>query len=73
MEFEFDVAIVGAGMIGSSCAKYVSQDVENCLLVGPKFHQEGIYGAWHDEGRITRKLDKNPIWRHLGNQLELIN
>ena len=66
MENVFDVAIVGAGMIGSSCAKYISEDVAKCLLVGPKFCQEGIYGAWHDEGRITRKLDKNPIWRKLG-------
>jgi flavin-dependent dehydrogenase len=65
-EIVYDVAIIGGGMIGSSAAKYVAQDVENSILIGPKFEQDGVYGAWHDEGRITKKLYESPIWRELG-------
>ena len=62
----YDVAIVGAGMIGSSAAKYVSEDSIKTILIGPSEPQSGIHGAWFDEGRITRKLDKNQVWRNLG-------
>ena len=62
----YDVAIIGAGMIGSSAAKYMSEDSVKTILIGPSEPQSGIHGAWFDEGRITRKLDKNHVWRNLG-------
>ena len=64
----YDVAIIGAGMIGSSAAKYMSEDSYSVktILIGPSEPQSGIHGAWFDEGRITRKLDKNHVWRNLG-------
>ena len=64
----YDVAIIGAGMIGSSAAKYMSEDSYSVktILIGPSEPQSGIHGAWFDEGRITRKLDKNQVWRNLG-------
>ena len=64
----YDVAIIGAGMIGSSAAKYMSEDTYSVktILIGPSEPQSGIHGAWFDEGRITRKLDKNHVWRNLG-------
>ena len=33
MDFVFDLAIVGAGMFGSSCARWASEDVESSVLV----------------------------------------
>ena len=65
-EIVYDVAIIGAGMIGSSAAKYVAEDGVKCILIGPKEPNNGIHAAWFDEGRITRKLDKSIIWRDLG-------
>ena len=62
----FDVAVIGAGLIGSAVAKYVSLETKNSVLIGPDRPQNGIYGAWFDEGRITRKLDRKPHWRNLG-------
>merc|ERR1712079_814848 len=64
----YDVAIIGAGMIGSSAVKYMSEDSYSVktILIGPSEPQSGIHGAWFDEGRITRKLDKNHVWRNLG-------
>ncbi len=65
---EFNIAIIGAGLVGSSCAKYIAESVEKFLLVGPKFHQDGIFGAWLDEGRIVQRVNKDPVKRNLGRK-----
>eukprot|EP00117_Sycon_ciliatum_P047984 scpid91060/ scgid3872/ len=61
----YDYAIVGAGLIGSACAKYVSQslsDEKSVCLIGPDppsaaERQAGstriAFGADDDEGRIV--------------------
>ena len=70
MEFtsiNYDVAVIGAGLIGSAIAKYASEDVKTSILIGPNEPQDGIYSAWFDEGRIVEKLDQhNANWIHLG-------
>ena len=66
MEACYDVAVIGAGMIGSAAAKYASEDVKATILIGADQPQDGVYGAWFDEGRITRTLDRNPHWKVLG-------
>ena len=69
----YDVAVIGAGMIGSSSAKYVAMESGiKCILIGPNEPQMGIHAAWFDEGRITRKLDKSLIWRDLGTTLTVL-
>ncbi len=73
MDSLFDYAVIGAGMMGSSCAKYITQDGARCLLVGPKSSQDGIYGAWMDEGRIVERVEKEPIERNLGNKISFID
>ena len=51
----FDFIIVGAGMIGSSTAKYVSKLCQGKVgIVGVEEGDKNIFGAWHDEARITR-------------------
>ena len=68
----YDLAIVGAGMFGSSCARWASEDVRSSILIGPseigKASSE-IFGAWFDEGRITEMADSTTVWRILGNLL----
>ena len=68
----YDLAIVGAGMFGSSCARWASEDVRSSILIGPseigKASSE-IFGAWFDEGRITEMADSTTVWRILGNML----
>ena len=62
----YGVAVVGAGMIGSSTARWCSELAPEggVVLVG---EGEGgtCQGAWYDEGRITRTFYKNPNWRQL--------
>ena len=42
---EYDVAIIGAGMIGSAAAKYASEDVKTSILIGPDQPQDGIHSG----------------------------
>merc|ERR1712142_1158272 len=64
------------GIIGSSAAKWIAEickgSTEKVALVGevePNNKEEGeIFGAWFDEGRITRVLDRNDSWRLLAEK-----
>merc|ERR1712038_78822 len=68
------LAVVGAGMIGSSAARWAAaQLISNAgrlqqpergqiALVGPG---EEAWGAWADDGRTTRVLEPSKSWRLL--------
>merc|ERR1712032_91288 len=70
----YSVAVIGAGMIGSSAARWVAaQQISNAgrlqkgeeskiVLVGPG---EEAWGAWSDDGRTTRVLEPSKSWRLL--------
>lgn len=66
-ETVYDLCIIGAGMFGSSAARYASADITlKVCLIGPneptpeEFHTREIFGAHYDEARITRVLDDVP-------------
>ena len=60
----FTTTVVGAGMIGSSAAKWAAElSPGGVALVGGG--EEGLFRAWSDEGRITRVFDLNPNWREM--------
>lgn len=63
----YEVAVIGAGLIGSAAAKYASEDVNRSILIGPDRPFNGVHAAWFDEGRITRKIARRYNWRVLGN------
>jgi hypothetical protein len=65
----YDVAVIGAGLFGSSCAKWASEDTEAAVLIGPSEEAKvrlNMFGAWFDEGRITEMADSTHNWRILG-------
>ena len=62
----YSVAVVGAGMIGSSAAAHASLLCPSVVLVGGG--EDGLPGAWADQGRITRVFDSRPAWRELATQ-----
>jgi sarcosine oxidase len=69
----FDYAVVGAGLIGSAAAKYISRINPNTVLVGPdepenKKSHDGIFGSHYDEGRITRISDTMLEWAYLAKK-----
>ena len=54
----FDYAVIGAGLIGSAAAKYISETNPNTVLIGPsepkdKGSHNGVFGSHYDEGRIA--------------------
>ena len=61
----YSTAVVGAGMIGSSAAKWAAEMSPDGGVVLVGGGEEGLYRAWSDEGRITRVFDLNPNWREL--------
>ena len=61
----YSTAVVGAGMIGSSAAKWAAEMSPDGGVVLVGAGEEGLYRAWSDEGRITRVFDLNPNWREL--------
>jgi sarcosine oxidase len=64
------VAVVGKGLVGSAAARHLAEAGEEVLLVGPDEPTEvqghgGVFASHHDAGRITRVLDRDPVWAAL--------
>ncbi|CAK9108963.1 unnamed protein product [Durusdinium trenchii] len=62
----YDVAVVGAGLIGSACAKYLSAKGLRVALLG-RSEAQGALGACYDEGRIYRIADPDKVWADLAD------
>jgi sarcosine oxidase len=66
----FDFIIVGRGMTGAAAARHLAGFEKRVALVGPgepeeKASHRGVFGSHYDEGRITRTLDRDPVWGRL--------
>lgn len=66
----YDVIVVGRGLIGSAAARHLAERGAHVALIGPgepKDHRThtGVFGSHYDSGRIVRILDPNPYFAHL--------
>ncbi|CAM6103665.1 unnamed protein product [Calypogeia fissa] len=65
---EFSVAVIGLGMMGSAACRHLSLATgEKVVGIGPAEPQDwkshtGVFASHYDEGRLTRIVDKDPIW-----------
>ncbi|MEO9023102.1 MAG: FAD-binding oxidoreductase [Ginsengibacter sp.] len=68
----YDSIIIGAGLIGSAAAKYLSKSQQKIALIGPDEFtalQEGVVFASHyDQSRIQRIIGKDETWTMLNQQ-----
>ena len=71
----FDLAVVGAGLIGAAAARHAAcTDGVRVALIGPTeqprdtWGERQVFGAHHDEGRITRCTDPDPTWALLAQR-----
>ncbi len=67
---QFDTIIVGAGLMGSAAARYLSGHGRRVAVVGAaepagKETDAQVYASHYDEGRLARRLSKNGIWVRL--------
>ena len=71
MRHSVDVVVVGRGMMGSSVASHLARmhPETSLVLIGPgepsNRGEREIFGAHYDEGRITRRTDRSPLWASL--------
>jgi glycine/D-amino acid oxidase-like deaminating enzyme len=78
-ELQYDLVIVGAGLIGSAAARHAVLGWRGgrpgrIALAGPaeaprdEWGAHAAFGAHHDEGRITRATDPDPTWALLAQR-----
>ncbi|MDG2908913.1 MAG: FAD-binding oxidoreductase [Acidimicrobiales bacterium] len=68
-----DVAVVGRGMLGSPCARRLAEAGCSVLLVGQgepvdRRSHDGVFASHHDDTRITRVIDPDPLRAWLGHR-----
>lgn len=66
----YDVVVIGAGLMGSAAARYLSQESERVLVLGPaepenQLTHKGVFASHYDQGRLTRLIGKDITWAHL--------
>ena len=69
----FDYLVIGKGLIGSAAFRYLSAASPNTAVLGPDepadpSQHDGVFGAWHDEGRLARRLSHDSLWGKLGQR-----
>lgn len=67
---KFDFVVIGRGLMGSACARWLSGQGASVALVGPDEPVDrksfaGPFASHHDAARITRKVAHDPVWSRL--------
>ena len=67
MTGSFDFAVVGRGMMGTACARWLAEGGASVALIGPDEpadprRHKAPFGSFHDAGRISRRIASSPDW-----------
>jgi len=70
MTEQFDVAVIGAGMMGSAAARHLALTGAKVALIGPPepkdtASHQGVFASHYDQARITRRADGQRDWSRL--------
>lgn len=71
MEVDFDLVVVGCGLVGAAAGKHALQENPRLrvAIVGPESEEVAdVYGCHSDEGRIARTLDTDTVWSELASR-----
>lgn len=69
----WDVAVVGLGLFGSAAVRHLANAGAVVIGIGPgepgvaETH-EGVFASHYDSGRITRRIDPDPVWETLARR-----
>jgi glycine/D-amino acid oxidase-like deaminating enzyme len=65
----FDVIVIGNGMMGSAAAKYLSMTGKTIACIGAPenldVNQSHVYSSHYDQGRVQRLIDQDLVWSTL--------
>ena len=68
----YDCVIIGAGLIGSAAAKYISDPGKKVALIGPDestvLDQQIVFASHYDRARIQRIFGRDPVSTLLNQQ-----
>lgn len=69
MILNFDIIIVGKGLVGSAAAKYLCQSYESVAIIGPDEpagnDSATVYASHYDQARVQRMVGKDEVWTRL--------
>lgn len=73
MARRFKTIIVGRGLMGAAAARHLAQMSDGVAVIGPEEPKDrqahdGVFASHYDEGRITRTIDRDPVWARLANR-----
>ncbi|WP_147125183.1 NAD(P)/FAD-dependent oxidoreductase [Shimia ponticola] len=66
----YDFVVLGRGLMGSACARWVAESGATVALIGPdepadRASHAGPFASHHDAARITRRVSHDPVWSDL--------
>ena len=70
MPEQFNVIVIGKGMMGAAAARHLAGKTDGVALVGPdepavRANHHDVFASHYDEGRIYRVLEPRPLWARL--------
>lgn len=70
---EYNVVVVGNGLLGSAAARYLSEWDDSVAIIGPSepaapSSHEGVFSSHYDQGRLTRRFSQDPVWAVIGRR-----
>lgn len=66
---QFDIVVIGKGLVGSAAAKYLSGHGLSVAVIGPdepaNYNDSIVFGSHYDQTRVQRIIGKDQVWTKL--------
>ncbi|MBB5620987.1 sarcosine oxidase [Pedobacter cryoconitis] len=66
---EFDIIVIGKGLVGSAAAKYLSFTNKRIAVIGPDepsdYDKATVFASHYDQARVQRLIGKDKVWTRL--------
>lgn len=66
---DFDIIVIGKGLVGSAAAKYLSFKNKRIAIIGPDepsdYDKSTVFASHYDQARIQRLIGKDKVWTRL--------
>ncbi|MGY0036318.1 hypothetical protein [Pedobacter sp. NJ-S-72] len=66
---EFDIIVIGKGLVGSAAAKYLSLTNKKIAIIGPdeplNYNKSIVFASHYDQARVQRLIGKDKVWTNL--------